>query len=127
LELSLINQLRLGISSKAFTAFMKYLIRVLAILMILIIGHWRYHDASPPPEGWRNFVNGMIFAFPFSIGLWLSSFRFGKKHKIITLILMLPSVFIHWMFAHEISNLFPYVVVLIECYAAYALFLKRKA
>jgi hypothetical protein len=121
LELSLVNQLKLGISSKAFGVFMRYLIRVLAVLMIFIIGRWQYYSSSPPPK-WSDFVGGMMMAAPFSLGLWLSSFQFGKKYKIITLILMLPSALIHWMFADEVFSWFFVVVLFIEAYAVYSLF-----
>lgn len=103
-----------------FHKYMMVLVLVLAISIPIVIGHWRYETQSDSP-GLRDFIDGVILSAPFSVGLWLSTTKVGKRFKWITLLLIIPSAVIHGVF---FEHLWP-VVLFIEGYAIYSLFYKE--
>ena len=85
------------------------------------VGYWRYQTQSDAPY-WGDFVLGLALSSVFSLGLFLSTTKLGRKVRWVSLVLIFISAFPHFGFVGYYGDTVFAVVVLTELYAAYLLF-----
>jgi len=69
----------------------------LRITFFILIVYWaQLYLEQCRPEVYNiyiAFAKGLILAAIMNAGLWIATFPFGKKHKVLTVFLLLPSLF----------------------------------
>lgn len=123
-----INQLRVVIAQAIHISrshsYIKILILLAAVAYPLAFGHWRYNSTYGPPK-LGDFIDGLVMGSPFSIGLVLSTTRLGKRHKVLTLAMLLPSAAIHFVFPIYTFPHLVFLMILADCVGVFLVLTER--
>lgn len=109
-------------SSVNFQKYMPFFIIFIGILIPIFFGIWRYETTSEPNR-LRDAISCAVLSTPFSLGLWLSVTKLGRKIRYITLILVVMGALVHFIFPVYPLVFIP-IVMAVEVYASYLLFRK---
>ncbi len=99
---------------------MRFLVITTGIAIPVIFGYWRYQTTSEPNPVVQGLWIGSLSVF-FSLGLWLSVTRIGRRLRYLTLLLILLGTIVHFVFAIY-PVIFVPVVLTMEIYAMLSLF-----
>jgi len=97
----------------------KEAIRLAAFGILLVVGYFQYMDSYQFPK-WKVFLSGMIMGFPFSLGIFFSTFPLGKQFKIFTSVLIIFSALVRsLLLVSPVASIF---ILVVELYAIWILF-----
>ncbi len=100
----------------------KKVLRFAGVGTLLIVGYFQYVDSYHFPK-WKVFLSGVIMGAPFSLGIFLSTLKLGKRFRISTSVLIIFSALLRSLLLIPPSvSIF---IFLFELYAVWTLFDKR--
>lgn len=103
--------------------FMRFLVISIGIVTPVVSGYWRYSTTSDPNPLLSGIFLGAICVF-FSLGLWLSVTKVGRRFKWLTLFLLLIGIPFHIQ-ASSYPFYFLPVFIVAGLYAFYSLFRRQ--
>lgn len=111
-----------SISRYAVNRFVKKISILIALGTPLLTGYYQYVGSYQFPK-WKIFLGGVIMGAPFSLGLLIIAFQFGRKYRICTAILIFISSVIRSTMLLPSSAALP--IFTFEIFVICTLFIKK--